>query len=121
MSVLAVFRVVAKEFASVSDGDVGDVIDIVSTSIDAETFGNRTSLACAYLAAHELALVARAQAGASGVGPVSSIRTGDLSVSYATPATPLAADDAYYGQTSYGLAFLQIRGSRAGVGFGLLT
>lgn len=120
MSVLTTFRAVASEFAATSDEVVGEWTDIVSEGLDAATFGARMNLACARLVAHELTLEARILAGADGVGAVTSIRTGDLSVSYGGSTATGDADDAFR-QTTHGLAFLAIRNSRAGVGFGLLT
>lgn len=122
MSVLTDFRIVAPEFAATADATVDAWTDIVSGGLDAETFGTRMNLACARLIAHELTLLARAAAGAgSASGAVSSIRTADLSVTFATPSAPRSLDDEALCQTPHGLAFLQIRGTRSNVGFGLLT
>jgi len=120
MSVLTTFRVIASEFASTADTVVDDLTDVVSVGLDGETFGSRMTLATARLVAHELTLIARASSGGAGAGPITSVRTGDLSVSYAAPGGVHGIDDAYYTQTHHGLAYLQIRGSRSGIGFGLL-
>ena len=107
------------------DATVEDLIDECVLWLDSETFGSRTSSAVARLVAHELTLQAREAAtstGSSGVAPVTSIGTGDLSVAFAGPSVSSHShEDEYYRQTRHGLAFLQIRDSRAEVGFGLLT
>ena len=120
-AVLPIFRKLAPEFASTVDATVEDLIDECVLWLDSETFGSRTSSAVARLVAHELTLQAREAAtstGSSGVGPVTSIG----SVAFAGPSVSSHShEDEYYRQTRHGLAFLQIRDSRAEVGFGLLT
>lgn len=126
MSALSLFRALASEFAAKTNTEVTDMIDIVTLWITASVFGARASEAVAELAAHVFELEARRAAssgGAAGVGPVQSIKAGDLAVSYGTTGNLQSrsfTDDALR-QTSHGLAFLAIRDSRANVGFGLLT
>jgi hypothetical protein len=124
-AVLPLFRKLAKEFASTADGDVEDLIDVCAGWLSFAVFRARTSEAIARLVAHELTLSARraaASAGSAGVGPVTSQSAGDLSVTYgALSSISSTHEDDYYRQTHHGLAYLQIRDSRAETGFGLLT
>lgn len=122
---LTVFRLYAPEFATTSDSDVEAMIVQVATRIDTPSFTGVVDAAKARLAAHEFTLIARAAAssgGASSGGPVTSLRAGDLAVSYGTlSATLVSAGDDYYRSTHHGLAYLQLRSTRAAVGFGLIT
>lgn len=126
-AVLAVFRVRAPEFAASSDDDVSAVISLCLLAVSSDAFGARTSEAVARLAAHELTLQARAanaaSGGVAGAGPVTALKAGDVSVNFAGLAQTLSQshEDAYYGQTSHGLAYLQIRDSRAYTGPLILT
>jgi hypothetical protein len=124
-AVLPLFRKLAKEFASTVDGDVEDLIDVCAGWLSSEVFGGRTSEAIARLVAHELTLSdrrTRMTAGLAGVGAVTSASSGDLSVAFAALSSPAHThEDDYYRQTHHGLAYLQIRDSRAETGFGLLT
>ena len=123
---LTAFRIFASEFASKSDADVNAVIAYTVTWIDGEIFATRLAEAIAQLTAHVFALIARdaaSGAGFGGVGPVSSQKAGDLAVAFATASmsASLSHDDDYFRQTSHGLAYLQIRDSRAETGIGVLT
>jgi len=118
----------APEFAATSNDDVEAVIGIVTLWIDVQTFGSRVAEAVAELAAHVLTMNARvaATAGASGtagVGAVTSQKAGDLALAFGSAGFSAALDneDNALRQTTHGLAYLQIRDSRAEVGFGLLT
>jgi len=124
-AVLPVFRIVAKEFASTSDSDVEDMVGIVAGWIAPSVFGTRATEAVARLAAHELTMSARAEAvsvGSAGVGPVSSVRTGDLAVAFgASSFGSTSTEDDYFKATRHGIAYLQIRDSRYQTGMGILT
>ena len=125
-AVLPVFRIVAPEFASTSDADVEDVVTIVAGSITPGVFGARTTEAVARLTAHEFTMQARdgsASAGSSGVGGVTSLRTGDLAVSYGFSSAFASSshEDDYYRQSRHCLAYLQIRDSRYQTGARILT
>ncbi len=115
----------APEFASTADAAIEQAVDAAELRIDSGTFGTRYTEALARLAAHMLTMAARAQAGQAGfagVGAVTSIRTGDLSVNWGgVMSQSFSSEDDYYRQTHHGLAFLQIRDSRAEVGFGVIT
>lgn len=125
MSVLSTFRTLAPEFsvADYPDADVEDMIDLVTPRLDASVHGSRMTEAVALLVAHELALQARRAAsgvGVSGVGGVTQMSAGDLSVSFAGLAQVRNVSDEYFRQTSHGLAYLQLRASRSGVGISVL-
>lgn len=123
---LSTFRLLAPEFSAVSDNDVSGLLALCEGWIAPEVFGLRAGEAVARLAAHELTLQARRAAtpgGNAGVGAVTSLRAGDLSVSYGTAATSVALShqDDELRQTSHGLAFLSIRDTRATVWFGVAS
>lgn len=125
---LATFRLIAPEFSGTSDDTVSGLLSLCSGWITASVFGARAGEAVARLAAHELTMQARrtaAAVGSSGVGGVTSLRAGDLSVSYGAALGAGSAannhQDDDYRQTSHGLAFLNLRDSRAEVRFGVLA
>lgn len=126
-AVLAVFRVFAPEFAATSDDDVNAVISLCLDRVSSTAFGSRTSEALARVTAHELTLQARAanaaSGGVSGSGAVTSLKAGDVAVTFqgVNQALSLNHEDAYYSQTSHGQAYLQIRDSRAYTGPLILT
>ncbi len=121
-AILALFRVLAPEFSATVDDTVEALASVTGTWVSPTAFGSRTSEAAARLTAHELTMQARASSGSGGAGAISSIRSGDLAVSYAAlPAPTSPSGDDVFRQTIHGLAYLQIRDSRAEVGFGLLT
>ncbi len=125
---LPTFRILAPEFAATGDTAVEDVIGIVTLWIDKPVFGARASEAIARLAAHELTMQGRVAAtagtaGTAGVGGVTAQKAGDLSLSFGSSAFSKSLDneDDNFRQTTHGLAYLQIRDSRAETGLGLLT
>lgn len=124
-AVLASIRVLAPEFASADDADINALSSILGGAVSADAFGARTTEAVARIVAHEMTLQARAaasSAGAAGVGAINSLRAGDLSITFGgMTATSGSHEDEHYRQTHHGLAYLQIRDSRAGVGFGVLV
>lgn len=124
-AVLALVRVLAPEFASTSDDDVNALTSILGQGVSSSAFGSRTSEAVCRLVAHELTLQARdaAQtAGARGAGPVTSVRAGDLSVTYGAPAnTAHTHEEAELRSTRHGLAYLRLRDSRAAVSPALIA
>lgn len=118
-AVLAVFRVLASEFASTADATVNAVTSLLGQRVSPAAFGGATSEAIARLVAHELTLQARdaaASAGGRAAGPVTSVRAGDLSVTYGAVATVTHSyEEAELQQTRHGLAYLRLRDSRGGV------
>lgn len=121
-TVLATFRIIATEFASTVDADVEALIAIEAPKVSAEAFGTDTIEAVALRVAHRLELGARraaASAGARGVGSASSVKTGDLAITYALSAmSSTTNDEAYWRQTDHGLSYLALRDSQPEVGFG---
>ena len=119
------FRIYAEEFAFKSDAQVEAMVTDVGLRIDVAAFGARADQAIAHLAAHEFALIERrksAPLGLESVGAVNSVGAENVSLGFQSdmPAAD-SHEDSYYRQTSHGLAFLQIRDSRAEVGMGILT
>lgn len=121
-AVLAIFRIIAEEFASVSDATVNALTALEAPKVSADAFGTDTLEAVALRAAHRMELGARraaASAGARGVGAATSVRTGDLAITYALTLTASNSKvDAYWAQTDHGLAYLALRDSQPEVGFG---
>lgn len=122
-SVRALVRAYAPELASVTDAAIDLRCDVAEAMTSARVFGAYYTIALAYLTAHLLTVDLRASGGPSGggggsagVGPVTAERVGDLSTSYGSIGwTPRSAADADLTATSYGLRWLALRDTRAGV------
>ncbi len=122
-SVRALVRAYAPELASVSDSAIDLRCDVAEALTSARVFGAYYTIALAYLTAHLLTVDLRASGGptgggggSAGVGPVTAERVGDLSTSYGSIGwTPRSAADADLSATSYGIRWLALRDSRAGV------
>lgn len=91
-------------------------VQIAQQRIDQEIYGGLYEQALALIAAHLLELRRRATAAAAsggsyGVGAPTSVRTGDLSISWAAPANPTDPKEeaAWYAQTEPGRQFLTVR------------
>ena len=124
MSALSTLRALAPELRTNSDVAVQAMIDLVTLRVDTSVLDGRLDEALARIAAHELTMGLRAQqspTGFSGVGAPASIAGGTFTASFGGGKTARTHEDAHYSQTHHGLAYLQIRDSRADVGFGLLT
>ena len=63
MSPLEIFRIVAQEFASLSDGIVNQWIELSKPLISENKFGNTYNQSLAYLAAHKLKLAGYGEIG----------------------------------------------------------
>lgn len=108
-------KAIAPELATETDERLSTFLELAAQRISARVFGRVYAQAACYLAAHLLTLANRAtQAGVAGAGPVASVGTGGLSVSFGQIATNTATADASLKSTSYGLEFLALRSSRAG-------
>lgn len=119
-AILAVFRVVAPEFASTSDATVNALSAIEGTKVSSTAFGANTSEAVARRVAHLLELQAKAaaeSASARGPGAVTSVGTGDLSISRSLGVQAATAGEAWWMQTVHGLAYLALRDEQGEVGF----
>lgn len=104
---------------SVDPDNPGTVVEtavaLAQERISADVWGRLYGQGLARLAAHLLELRRREasalESGASGVGPATSIRTGDLSISWAGPTTSgsLNDDSNWYNLTNHGREFLSLR------------
>lgn len=119
-AVLALFRAYVPEFAATADATVNALSSLLADTVSSDAFGARTGEAIMRLTAHELTLQARdtaVTAGARSAGPVMSVGTGDLSISYGALGAGVAAtseEDALR-TTRHGIAYLRLRDSRAAV------
>ena len=109
--VLKVFRVIAPEFANLTDEEVTAMLELFSPMVSKHTFGTKYNLALAYFVAHIIALngvYATAQ-GSSTDGSVAGIKRekeGDLEREYAIPDASDYMSLLY--KTYYGRMYLQI-------------
>ena len=108
---IAVFRVVAPEFAQVTDATLGTWFDLFAPMVSKKTFGAKYDLALAYFIAHVLALqgVYATNAGTSTDGSVAGVKRekeGDLEREYAIPDASDYMSLLY--KTYYGRMYLQI-------------
>ena len=89
---VAQVQAVATEFASLSDDDVQEYIDIAEEYVSLSYWGDsKFNYIHALMTAHIMSMANASGTGGSSSGSVSSERLGDISVSYAVAAT--AADD----------------------------
>jgi hypothetical protein len=96
---LEYFRIIAKQFSSVSDAEVNVWLDIAGLNANtACLMGDRANLALALYAAHLLSLDAANQIGEGGRGDILSEREGDLSRTYGAAVN----DGEWIGQSPYG-------------------
>lgn len=122
---LHILRLIAPQYATISDGDAQAWIDLAASSVaNADLWGAVYPEALANLAAH---LMTRAGVGTSPAagdaastigGSITSLRTGDLAVSYggtggAGAGRSSDGSDDDYTTTKYGLRFIALRQSRA--------
>lgn len=115
MSPLEIFRIVAQEFASLSDEIVNQWIELSKPLISENKFGNTYNQSLAYLAAHKLKLAGYGDTSTGNIDDalrVSSYSEGGTSISYSTSQSGVSAVDAEYALTVYGLQFLTIRRTR---------
>ena len=108
---IAVFRVVAPEFAQVTDATLGTWFDLFAPMVSKKTFGAKYDLALAYFIAHVLALQGAyaTNAGTSTDGSVAGVKgekEGDLEREYAIPDASDYMSLLY--KTYYGRMYLQI-------------
>ena len=109
--VLKVFRVIAPEFANLTDEEVTEMLELFAPMVSKHTFGTKYNLALAYFVAHIIALnglYATAQ-GSSTDGSVAGVKRekeGDLEREYAIPDASDYMSLLY--KTYYGRMYLQI-------------
>ena len=108
--VLQVFRVIAPEFANLTDTQVTEIITLFAPMVSKKTFGTKHNLALAYFTAHILALNGvYTQTGASSDSSVAGVKRekeGDLEREYAIPDASDYMSLLY--KTYYGRMYLQI-------------
>lgn len=99
------------ELAAIADATVQRWLSFAEAKHNAAAFGVKSDYALKCLAAHLVELDKRRQAGATGsVAVVSSRTVGDVSTTYAVPASSSTADAAL-GSTLYGQMYLDLRSS----------
>jgi hypothetical protein len=104
MTALQYFRLLAPEFASISDAIVNQWLTIAEMfvptgCIDAEKYAMATALYAAHLIKQSIV-----SASGGAVGPVTMEKEGDLARSYGTTK----GDDSVLGSTTYGLQYMQV-------------
>ena len=109
--VLKVFRVIAPEFAEMTDEEVTEMLELFAPMVSKHTFGNKYNLAVAYFVAHIISLnnVYTTTAGASSDASVAGVKRekeGDLEREYAIPDASDYMSLLY--KTYYGRMYLQI-------------
>ena len=108
---IAVFRVIAPEFAQVTDATLTTWFELFAPMVSKKTFGAKYDLALAYFIAHVLALqgMYATTAGTSSDNSVAGVkreREGDLEREYAIPDASDYMSLLY--KTYYGRFYLQI-------------
>lgn len=118
MSSLDLFRELAPELAAVPDPTVTTWLTIAAKRHNATVFGEVYAEAMVLWTAHRISRLPGVGSGSGGeVGPVIAQADGDLSRTYGSVASLAAsAADADLVTTRYGLAYLELRDSRAGIG-----
>lgn len=117
MTELEYLRLLAPEFASVSDATANQWLSVAGNLTETGCLDTeRAAMARALYAAHMLSLTTRSgQGGAAALGPVTSEKEGDLQRSYGS----VKGGDTYMGQTPYGQQYLDI--TRACFGATIMT
>ena len=110
-AILTVFRVIAPEFANLTDEQVETMVALYEGFVSKKVFGSKYNLAVAYLTAHLIALnnLYTTTAGASTDASVAGVRRereGDLEREYAIPDASDYMSLLY--KTYYGRMYLQI-------------
>ena len=116
MTSLELFRALIPAMASIDDASVIVYLEVASSRLCATAFGIKWQEASVWLAAHIMYRVVPGAGGASpgSTGAVSSLKTGDESITFATTAsTGGTSVDSDLAGTAYGAQFLAIRDSRS--------
>lgn len=125
MDALAIFRLVATEFADMPDDDIVDsesgtvtkygvnsFLQLYSDQISEKRFGKSYQKALAYLTAHKLKMNGYGNNENGVIGDslrVGSYSEGETSIHYTTNQQTNLQVDAEYALTVYGLEFLTLR------------
>lgn len=117
MTALQYFRLLAPEFASLSDEVVSTWLTMSANVINASCLdAERQAMAQALYAAHWYAVTPRTStSGGAALGAITSEREGDLQRTY----SGLQGSDTWLGQTSYGQQYKDL--TRPCSGMGILT
>lgn len=127
MTTPAKLRILAPEFKTDDDDTLAVYLELAAERMDSRAWGNVYGQAVAYLAAHILTIARRgdasaagggAGAGQGGTGAVSSISTGDWSVSFGGSLTGAEGGvdtlaEASLMTTRHGKEYLALRRTRA--------
>ena len=123
MEALAIFRMVASEFATIPDDDtivnsnttygINSYMELYKDQISKKRFGDMYNKALAYLTAHKLKMQGLGEDNGLGTIAdslrVSSFQEGESAVSFSTNQQTNLGVDAEYALTTYGLEFLTIK------------
>lgn len=115
MEATEVIRIVGKEFASVEETVLEDMIQIVSPMVSRKEFGLFYGQAVAYLVCHKLKMAGYGEnplgeLGKIGAGfAIGSVSEGGSSVSFGANQSSNLVRDAELGLTAYGVQYLQLR------------
>ncbi len=112
MSPIEVFRLLAQEFASISDDVVENWLDLTKPFISEKRFGPIYNQALALLTAHRLKMAGYGDTTLGKVGDslrVGSYSEGETSVSFTVNQQTNLLADAELALTPYGLEYLSLR------------
>ncbi len=112
MSPIEVFRLLAQEFASISDDVVENWLDLTKPFISEKRFGSTYNQALALLTAHRLKMAGYGDTTLGKVGDslrVGSYSEGETSVSFTVNQQTNLLADAELALTPYGLEYLSLR------------
>ena len=112
MTTLQIFRLVANEFADVTDETVNQWIELTEPLISKKRFGKLYEQALALLTAHRLKLAGFGDTTLGTIGDslrVGSYSEGETSVSFTVSQSTNLLADAELALTAYGLSYLTLR------------
>jgi hypothetical protein len=116
MTSLELFRALVPAMASIADATVEQYLTTASCRLCPTAFGTKWAEASVWLAAHIMYRVVPGAGGAvpGTTGAVSSLKTGDETINFATTAaTGGTGVDSDLAGTAYGAQFLALRDSRS--------
>ena len=109
---LRIFRLVAKEFNTMTDEEVQEHMDLFSCMLSVKRYGKLYDKALAYLTAHKLKMNGYGDVSNGTIADslrVGSYSEGETSISYTTNQGTNLQVDAEYALTSYGLMYLELK------------
>lgn len=115
MTVLQIFRLIANEFADISDEAVEQWIELTTPLISESRFGNTYPQALAYLTAHKMKMAGLGDVSTGKIDDairVGSYSEGSVSISYTANGGGTNIADDEYKLTAYGRQYLTIRCSK---------